>query len=147
MNYKKILLISLILLAVAYPLYFIFQTLGKKTSKISINDHIINVEIASTPISQSKGLSGRSSLKTDSGMLFVFPNKDLYAFWMKDMNFPLDFIWIDKETVVDVSRNIPVFTSGELQTYTGRLPYDKVLEISAGAADKYEIKIGDKVTF
>lgn len=147
MIYKKIILISLIILAVAYTMYFILQTLGKKTSKISINDHVIRVEIASSPISQSKGLSNRTSLKDDEGMLFTFPRKDLYSFWMKEMNFPLDFIWIDKETVVDVSRNIPVFTSGELQTYSGRLPYDKVLEISAGSADKYGIKIGDKVTF
>lgn len=144
MKYQKVLLIGFITLFLI--LIFIWNNSLKKISKIKINNHVFKVEVATSSRSQSKGLSNRISLKEDEGMLFVFPDKDFYAFWMKEMNFPLDFLWIDNDKVVDVTKYVPVYTSGEIPTYTGRRPYDKVLEIKAGLTDEYDIKIGDKVT-
>ncbi|MBU4141500.1 DUF192 domain-containing protein, partial [Patescibacteria group bacterium] len=65
-----------------------------KIEEIKIGGKIIKVEIADMPEKQAKGLSGRKFLAENHGMLFVFTSPDHYSFWMKDMNFSLDFIWI-----------------------------------------------------
>ena len=77
-------------------------------------------------------------------MLFVFDHPAQYPFWMKDMNFPIDIIWIDENLkVIFIKKNaVPesypeVFTSPQNSKY--------VLEVVAGFSDKYNIKIGDKV--
>lgn len=57
----------------------------------------IRVDIADTVVTRTQGLSGRTSLAETDGMLFVFENADRYGFWMKDMNFAIDIIWIDPE--------------------------------------------------
>jgi len=75
-------------------------------------------------------------------MLFLFDKSGRYAFWMKDMKFPLDFIWIAGDKVVDIDENIPPDYSGTLKPET---PVDKVLEINAGVCEKYGIKKGDEV--
>src|SRR3989344_7914429 len=59
---------------------------------VTINDAKINVEIADTQDKRAKGLGGRDSLATGSGMLFIFPKADRYSFWMKGTKFPLDII-------------------------------------------------------
>src|SRR3989344_6207881 len=55
----------------------------------------IKVEIADEAEEQIEGLSGREGLGENEGMLFVFENPGRYSFWMKDMNFPIDIIWLD----------------------------------------------------
>jgi len=57
----------------------------------------INVELANTNASREIGLSYRTSMNQDEGMLFVFDKIGKYGFWMKDMNFPLDILWLDEE--------------------------------------------------
>lgn len=147
MNLKKTLLIGFIALLLFLIFIFIKNNSLKKIAKIKINNHVFKVEIASSPRTQSKGLSNRISLKEDEGMLFVYSDKNFYAFWMKDMQFPLDFVWIDNDTVVDITKSVPFYATGEIPTYTGRQPYDKVLEINAGMTDKYGINIGDRVIY
>src|SRR5690242_15708811 len=62
---------------------------------IEIGGQQIYVKKADTPAKQQQGLSGTASLPLDQGMLFIFPKDGTYAFWMKDMNYSLDIIWID----------------------------------------------------
>ena len=105
------------------------------------------VEIADTILKRTKGLSGRESLAENQGMLFLFAKPSKYSFWMAGMNFPLDIIWINGNKIVDISKNI------QAPKNTGRLPViispstkiDKVLELSAGAVEKFNIKIGDEI--
>lgn len=102
--------------------------------------HTLNVELADTPVKRQQGLSGRSSLPTQSGMLFIFPYPDKHAFWMKDMRFPLDFVWIRNGRVVEISPNI-----SPPKTLVPSQLVDEVLEISAGSANKYDITVGSNV--
>lgn len=65
------------------------------------------VTIADTEEERAQGLSGVVSLKADEGMLFMFPKADYYGFWMKDMHFPLDFVWIDSSWhIVGTTKNV-----------------------------------------
>lgn len=98
-----------------------------------INGSYIALEIADTADERSQGLSGRSSLGANAGMLFVFDNQVQPGFWMNDMNFALDIVWIRGTTIVDITENIPPPAPDEaLEIYYPNTPADKVLEVNAG---------------
>lgn len=108
-----------------------------------------NIEVADTPEKQQLGLSGREEIGSD-GMLFVFPRLGKYPFWMKDMKFDLDFIWIREGVVVEIMPNIPKpiyenSTDKELTIYPPSQDVDMMLEVTAGFAAKKGIKVGDLV--
>ncbi len=117
---------------------------------VSIAGHRLDVEIADTQEKQLQGLSGRDSLAENSAMLFVLKEKHRYTFWMKDMKFPLDFIWIVDGEVVQINPNAPIelgVKDSLLKIYTPYKPVDSVLEANAGWAQKNGIKAGDRVDF
>ncbi len=106
----------------------------------------IKVDLALTAETREKGLSGRNFLEEGKGMLFVFNQADKYSFWMKDMKFPIDIIWIGEDfRVVYMKENaLPesypeTFTPGQNARY--------VLEVSAGFLQKENLKLGDKAEF
>lgn len=118
--------------------------------QLSIDGATFTAEIASSALEQSRGLSFRPSLAANAGMLFIFGSGSVQTFWMKDMNFPLDMIWISGNTVDGFSQNVPAPGPGaqlwELPIYPSPDNTDKVLEVNAGTVAKYNIKVGDTVT-
>lgn len=146
---KKIIIgcgVFLIVLAVAglYKVLLLDRARGK-TQIARIGDASFNVEIADNVISQAKGLSGRESLPEKNGMLFVFSDLAKRGFWMPDMHFSLDIVWIKGDEVVGISENIPPAGFGEPQIYYPPESVDKVLEVNSGSAKKYNIQAGDKI--
>ena len=123
----------------------------KPTSAINIviiGQNKINVEIASTESARNKGLSDRDSLGENDGMLFVFDQPGKYSFWMKDMRFALDLIWINDNKVVEITPNVlhePNVPAKSLKMYTPQVLIDSVLEVNTGWAAKNGIKIGDSL--
>lgn len=119
------------------------------TPKLSINGHVFTYELAVTPQEHAQGLSGHKPLAETEGMLFVFDHKEQFKFWMKDMTFPLDIIWIDDKKIIDISKNVPQPTNGQTQLpmYTPKNAANRVFEINAGLADKLGIKEGDTVEY
>lgn len=113
--------------------------------KVEIGGKTVKVEIANDPAEMQKGLSGRESLEDGRGMLFVFGEQGQTAFWMKDMKFPLDIIWIQDETIVDIAANLPPLAGDYVSTYSPRVPANYVLEVNAGFAAEHGIKEGDQV--
>ena len=104
----------------------------------------IEVEVADTKASRELGLSGRPSMGDDEGLLFVFDKPGKYGFWMKDMNFPLDLIWINQNgLVVDVERKLT--PDSYPATFINEIDASYVLEINAGLAEKFGLYIGSKV--
>jgi uncharacterized protein len=100
------------------------------------------LEIANSNTEREKGLGGRENLCAKCGMLFVFEKPDRYAFWMKDMRFPLDIIWLSGDRVVFVAHNVSPDFSGVIEP---EVFADRVIEINAGAAR--DLNIGEKVNF
>ncbi|MFA4937583.1 MAG: DUF192 domain-containing protein [Patescibacteria group bacterium] len=117
------------------------------TQRLQIGESVISVEIADTSIKQIKGLSGRDSLAADSGMLFVYNAPTKNHFWMKDMKFALDFIWIINGQVIQLDQNIapPITSADEPSRIYPQDYYDMVLEVSAGWIATKQIKVGDMV--
>lgn len=120
-----------------------------KLSNLQVNNSIIKAEVADTAQKRNKGLGGRQSLASDEGMLFVFDKPDIYSFWMKGLNFPLDFVWIRADTVADFQENALPPSPGQpdqsLLIYKPKEPVDKVLEVNGGIIQKLNIKVGDKI--
>ena len=114
------------------------------TTTLAIDEINIVVEIADTDAARARGLSGRPALAKNTGMLFVFATADDQSFWMKDMNFPLDIIWLDDHwRVIDVTQNIS--PKDFPKTYGPRAPARYVLEVNAGFISAHHITIGAQV--
>lgn len=116
-------------------------------ANLELAGHHLLVELAQNPKQWEAGLSDRSSLGSLDGMLFIFPNPHIPLFWMKDMNFSLDLIWLRDNVVVDITPSVPVTNSGNLPTYSPRVPIDMVLETKAGWAAERQLQLGDQLTF
>ncbi len=113
---------------------------GNHIPKIILGGKEFLVEIADTREKYIRGLSGRNSLDEDKGMLFLFDKLDTYGFWMKDMKFPIDIIWINGDKVVYV---LPTVNPGSYPNiFTPPVSADKVLEINAGLSRKFDITEG-----
>ena len=108
----------------------------------------IPVEVADTLKKRSLGLGKRASLKKGWGMLFVFEKRKPHRFWMKDMQFPLDIIWLDNHRIVHIIHNAqPVNSKVEPEVMTSPVPVNFVLEIAAGRAAKLRLKTGQRMNF
>lgn len=118
---------------------------GISTGKINISGKEVNVEIADTPEARKRGLSGKDRLCPDCGMIFLFKEKDNHSFWMKDMKFSIDIIWIDGEEIVYMVKKADRPSGLHIPSYFPEKKADKVLEVNAGFADENNLKIGDKV--
>ncbi|MBA3047577.1 DUF192 domain-containing protein [Patescibacteria group bacterium] len=111
----------------------------------TINNTEIKIEIADTPELRYQGLSNKEKLCADCGMLFVFPNKEIRTFVMRDMNFPLDIIWIDDEKVVKINKNTLPEGSDPVMRYSSDAPANYVLEVNSGFCEENGIGVGDKI--
>lgn len=118
---------------------------------VTIGQFAWPVELAVTSEQQAQGLSGRAELAAGSGMLFVWDQESRRSFWMPDMNFPLDLVWINGDcAVVDITRDAPPQAPGqsrdELPRYTVE-GVQYVLEINAGESALHSVNPGDQVEF
>src|SRR5258708_1067157 len=100
-----------IILIIGFLLFLIvrnsFHLSNSKNATVTINNHIFNVEVGRSIPDTEKGLSGRASLGQDNGMLFIFGHADYYAFWMRNMKFPLDIIYIRDKKIVSIINSVP----------------------------------------
>lgn len=121
----------------------------KTTGTLTINSKTYKLLLAKSDAEKQKGLSGRSNLAKNTGMLFIFPKKDVYPFWMKDMKFPIDIIYIDDAKVVSIFENVPAPTKdqtpAQLPIYRPDAPANYVLELNAKEVSSNKIKVGDTV--
>ena len=123
----------------------IFERIVRDNVDIKLPDgKIIKAEVVKTSFAREQGLSGRKGLGENKGMLFEFPLPGRFGFWMKDMLFSIDIIWINKDGVVV---NIVEYAKPEdyPATYVNQAPASYVLEIEAGKAGEYGIHLGTKL--
>lgn len=116
--------------------------------EITIKDVKVQVEVADDEAKRKKGLSGRDGLEENAGMLFVFLEKSSgVSFWMKEMKFPLDIIWINDQKIIKIDKNVqpePGVADERLKRYSPASDINYVLEVNAGFADKNNLKVGDQ---
>ena len=111
---------------------------------IQIEGAILSLEMYDTPAERVKGLSRRKYLPADRGVLFVHEEPGMHGYWMKDMRFPVDILWIDADfRVVEVAHNI----SPDTYPISFRPASDAlyVLETNAGWASAHNVTKGSEV--
>ncbi len=111
---------------------------------ITIGDATVSVLVADTEALRAQGLSGKASLAESEGMLFIFPHPGRYGFWMKDMLFPIDIIWIHANgEVADMTKGVTPDTYP--QAFFPKTDIQYVLEVQSGFSDRHEVSIGEKI--
>ena len=134
------------IVATSTPLVFVQKVANTEIPQISFGSTTIDLLLAKTEGEREKGLGGLAALHPNQGMLFVFETPDLYPFWMKDMRFAIDIIWLDEKcTVVHLEKNVEPDTSPlQPKIYSPRKLSVYVLEVNAGFSDKHNITVGTR---
>ena len=153
MNLRKTVFISVNVFLCIVQSFFCRQSFAEQISYyhaivITSTGDKIPVEVADTLKKRSLGLGNRPYLKKGWGMLFVFEERKPHRFWMKDMQFPLDIIWLDNHRIVHINHDAKPASSGdEPEVMTSPVPVNFVLEIAAGRATKLRLKKGQRMKF
>lgn len=118
------------------------STEGLKIEAIKLGSVLVNVEVADTDAARSQGLSDRTSLADGNGMLFVFGPPQTPGFWMKDMNFSLDMVWVGVDnSIIKIDKNVAASTYPAV-FYPPKI-VKVVIELPAGFTDANTIKVGE----
>ena len=141
-NLRLLLGASVVILVLAVIITTVIRT-GDDSTKVRITDQTFNAQVARTDAEKQIGLSETEVLGESDGMLFVFDEPDFYSFWMKDMKFPIDIIYINGDKITTIIKNASPSSSAEnLVIYQPKEKSDKVFEINAGLADQLNLKEG-----
>ncbi len=132
----------------AFTMYFEQRQMLSGEVTVGDGTATVRVMVARTADQLERGLSGTKELPEGEGMLFLFGTPGIHKFWMKDMNYPLDILWMADGTLVDISTDVPVPVPGEtLPLYAPKVPIDAVLEVPAGFAAAHGLKLGIPVNY
>ena len=120
---------------------------GPRRPVVVLDERVrVAVDVVDTPALRARGLSGRPGLAREEGMLFRFEAPAIQSFWMKDMRFEIDIVWIRDGRIVGITPNLPVPKSPrDLPQFASPVPCDLVLEVRAGAAQRWGLLLGDSI--
>lgn len=140
--------VTVILLWVC-PAFPLLGTSQAKFIKIFFpNGSSVTAELAITPEQRQLGLMFREGINDDQGMLLVFEEEGLFTIWMKNMKFPLDILWLDREKrIVHIVCDVPPCQADPCATYSPQIPSQYVLELRAGWVKENELKLYDRLEF
>lgn len=140
MKYIIIAIVALILI------FGINMNIDKDYSKATINGNEISLEVISSIEDQIRGLSNRDSLDYDTGMLFLYKDSKTRSFWMKEMRFSVDILWIDENNIiVGIEKNVS--PDSYPKKFISPKPVPFALELAGGWGMEHGLKIGDLVEF
>lgn len=112
------------------------------------NGRLVRVVVMNSPTGRQQGLSGLAAVP-EQGMLFVFEQPNQHLFWMKDMKFDLDFIWLRDGKVVEIQTHVPAPNPGAdigaLPKYGPKVFVNAMLEVPAGTAELDGWQLDDEV--
>lgn len=148
-HFLPIIVLAIIVLCLGFLAYVYLEPraepyLENQVPGVTVRDVAIDAIIADEEKERVRGLSGLPSMGPREGLLMVFDTADHHAIWMKDMNFPIDIIWVgDDLTVVDVTEAVRPDTYPAI--FEPSVPARMALEVNARFVATHRIKIGDPV--
>jgi len=121
-----------------------------ETMKIAIADKVFSLELALDSPARIKGLSGRSDLAEDEGMLFVFPTSQReLSFVMRDCLIPIDIIFLSSQGTVVATHEMTVepleTRSDPAVNYNSKWPAQFAIELRSGSIRELKIQEGQKI--
>jgi uncharacterized protein len=140
-------LIVLVLALVGAAAVYILWPQLQPHATVRVGDGVFAAKVVRTPAEREKGLSGTGTLREDQAMLFVYDTEGKWPIWMKDMNYPIDIVWLNKDKeVVYIVINAPP-ESYPQETYIPKQSARYILELPAGMVNKKSIVIGKEASF
>lgn len=118
----------------------------RQDGNVVIGGQKINVEIPKNSSEFEKGLGGRPCILPNQGMFFSFNRPGQYPFWMKDMKFPIDIIWITsahRVAAIEVNESPRTYPD----KFVNKTPAQFVLELKANRSKELNVSIGTVVAF
>ena len=148
MSKSKIILIFIVIFSIFSIVIFFSKQKSEvlEKSTVILGGKEFFVDLADTNLKRQKGLSESSPLLDNQGMFFIFESSGTHGFWMKDMLYSIDIIWIDQNmqiTHIEKSAGPNSYP----KTFYPNNPSMYVLEISSGQSEILGLKIGDAVEF
>ncbi len=147
--FKYILIFFTILIPIIF-IYFLFiydndiKPVLDHKYELRVGGNTKYLAVADTTEKQNAGLSNIDDMSTKEGMLFIFNTDQRFPFWMKDVKFNLDMIFMDKEMKVNyIFRNALPCGNDECSLYVSPYAYRYVIELKGGEVEKLGIKVGD----
>lgn len=138
------LFISIAVLFLSIGLIYYIGVRGTYKNDLAIGGNKYWVQIVDTDMGREKGLSDRYGMCAKCGMLFIFNDQNNIRFWMKDMRFDLDIIFLDKDKkVVKIYENVD--RNKYPDTYDADAQY--VLELNVDSVRSGGIVVGDVVNW
>ncbi|PKN29417.1 MAG: hypothetical protein CVU64_08330 [Deltaproteobacteria bacterium HGW-Deltaproteobacteria-21] len=136
-------------------LFFLIVTMGtvqaQEKGPIRVyfpNGEFVVAELALSVEQRSKGLMFRDDVAANKGMLFIFEEEAIHSFWMKNVKFPIDILWLDREKrIVHMAKQVPPCKKDPCPTYPPVRPAMYVLELSAGKSVDLGLKPGDRLVW
>ena len=144
--YRILILIIVVLVFTSTILAKANEKYNYKYKNVEINGNVFNLEVADSDLLQTIGLMYRDNLNENSGMLFIMDKPMKAAFWMKNMNFPIDMVFIKQNKIVTIIEDIPVCKKESCPRYRSKDMIDSVIEFNSGTCKKYSISAGQKIT-
>jgi uncharacterized membrane protein (UPF0127 family) len=148
-GYLKAITVIFLLIVICWSWFnvYVYTTyFSYKKTPVVIKNTVLAGYVADTEASRIEGLSGKYFLPSNTSMLFMFDKPDIYGIWMKDMNFPLDIVWLDKDKMVVHSlSNVNPSTYPHVFYPSKSALY--VLELRAGFLEEKGVKTGDLIYF
>ena len=121
---------------------------AQAASSVCAKDVCVSVEVVSELLDMQKGLQGREGLKENQGMLFVFDTDDFHNFWMKDMKFAIDIIWVNNQyRIAAIAPSREPCAQDPCEVYASSQKARYVLEVPAGFVLKHQLRQGDVLKF
>lgn len=115
------------------------------TAQVDVNGEVIQLEVAGTQQQQAMGFMFRPEIPDDRGMLFSFDPPRRASFWMKNVQVPLDMVFLRDGQVVAISADVPPCTSDPCPTYGPPEMVDSVIELRGGRAAELGLQAGDVI--
>jgi uncharacterized membrane protein (UPF0127 family) len=101
--------------------------------------------MADSGAEQERGLMGRTSLPSDAGMVFRFPEPTDAGFWMKDTPLALSIAFWGADGRIIAILDMEPCTDDPCPVYRPGASYETALEMRRGWFDEHGVEIGDRV--
>lgn len=140
-NFKKILMFFIIFL-ISSGFFVLYQP----NQKLCFDDKCIEIEIMDTPEKRALGLMYRQRLSEEQGMLFIFDEPREVSFWMKNVQFSIDMIFVNENnTIIHIEKSVPPCYKEPCQKYPSQNKVKYVIEVISGFSDKYNLTNGQSI--
>jgi len=138
-----------ILLLVFLTLYCSGQAGKNRFIKVYFPDGFsATAELAVSDEERAQGLMFREKINEDQAMLFLFEEEDIHSFWMKNMRFAIDILWLDgRKRIVHIENRVPTCANDPCPSYVPAAAASYVLELEAGFVEKHVLRLYDRIEF